>query len=102
MKIDAKTKLYCILGNPVQHSLSPIMQNKAFDFLNLNSCYMAFEPRNISSAISAIRSLNICGASVTIPFKTDVIKFIDKIDPLAEKIGAVNTLINNGIFRRNF
>ncbi len=95
MNIDAKTKLYCIFGNPVRHSLSPIMHNEAFKSLNLNKCYLAFEPESISNAISAMKSLNIYGASVTIPFKTDVIDYIDEIDPLALKIGAVNTLINN-------
>jgi shikimate dehydrogenase len=94
MKIESTTSLYCILGKPVKHSMSPVIHNALFNHYNLNSIYLAFEPDNIKNAIDSIRSLNIMGSSITIPYKIDVIKYIDEISPDAEKIGAVNTLLN--------
>ena len=92
--IDAKTSLYCIFGSPVKHSLSPALHNAAFSASGINAVYLAFEPSSIESAAAAMRSLPIRGASVTIPYKTDIMPFLDFIDPLAEKIGAVNTVVN--------
>ena len=94
MKIDAKTDLYCIFGNPVRHSLSPQMHNTAFKKFEINARYLAFEPENSEKAIDAMRILKIKGASVTIPFKVEIAKFVDKLDPLAKDIGSVNTLKN--------
>lgn len=94
MDINAKTDIYCIFGNPVRHSLSPAMHNLAFEKFNINAKYVAFEPDNIESAVSAMRTLGILGASITIPFKVDVMECIDKIDPMAKDIGSVNTLKN--------
>jgi len=93
--IDSKTKLYGIFGNPVRHSLSPLMHNRAFDLAGINAAYVAFEPRSIEEAVSSMKAIGIAGASVTIPFKIDVLPFLDSIDPLAEKIGSVNTLLND-------
>ncbi len=92
--INANTALYCIFGNPVRHSLSPVLQNTAFKSADLNAVYLAFEVENIKEGISAMRALNISGASVTIPFKRDAMEYIDDIDPLAVEIGSVNTLHN--------
>ncbi len=92
--INANTKLFCIFGNPVKHSLSPIMQNAAFKSAGLNALYIAFEIDSIKDGVSAMRTLNISGASVTIPFKQDVKACLDGIDPLAVEIGSVNTLHN--------
>jgi shikimate dehydrogenase len=94
MMINAKTSLYCIFGNPAQHSLSPALHNTAFAELGINAAYLAFEPSRIKDAVAAMKSLPIMGASVTIPFKSEIIPFLDFVDPLAEKIGAVNTVIN--------
>jgi shikimate dehydrogenase len=94
MKIDSSTDLYCIFGKPVRHSLSPVIHNALFNHYHINSVYLAFEPENIQNGLDSVRSLGIKGASITIPFKIDVIKYIDEISPLAEKIGSVNTLIN--------
>ena len=92
--IDEKTSLYCIFGNPARHSLSPILHNAAFADRGINAAYLAFEPSSIRDAAAAMRALPIAGASVTIPYKTDIIPFLDFIDPLAQKIGAVNTVVN--------
>ncbi len=94
MKIESATNLYCIFGNPVQQSLSPLIHNALFDHYNLNSVYLAFKPDNIKNAIDSVRTLDIKGASITIPFKIDVIKNIDEISTDAERIGSVNTLVN--------
>ncbi len=92
--ITAKTDVYCIFGNPVRHSLSPLIHNSAFEELGINAVYVAFEPDSIEQGVRSMRELGIKGASITIPFKVDVIPFLDSIDPLAERIGSVNTLLN--------
>jgi shikimate dehydrogenase len=94
MNINAQTKLYCIFGSPVAHSLSPAMQNAAFASMGLNAVYLAFEPSGPADAVAAMKSLPIHGASVTIPFKTGLLRHLDAVDPLARKIGAINTLHN--------
>ncbi len=95
MDINASTELYCIFGNPVKHSLSPLIHNAALDELGENAVYLAFSPESAREAVNAMRTLDIKGASVTIPFKTEIIQYIDEIDPAARMIGAVNTLKNN-------
>jgi len=87
-------RLFCLLGNPVSHSLSPVMHRAAFRAMNLNACYHAFCVKDLSMAIDGIRGLNIDGASVTIPFKEAVISYLDEIDEDARRIGAVNTILN--------
>ena len=95
MKIDQHTALYGVIGNPVRHSLSPALHNAAFSATGFNAVYLAFETGDIEECVKGIRALGIKGISVTIPFKTAVIPFLDKIDPLARRIGAVNTIVNN-------
>jgi shikimate dehydrogenase len=94
--IDARTKLYGIIGNPVYHSLSPAIHNEAFKRLGMNAVYLAFEVKNLEEAVTGIRGLGVRGASVTIPFKTEVIPLLDKVEGLARKIGAVNTITSRG------
>lgn len=93
MQIDGLTKIYGIIGNPVAHSLSPVMHNSAFAALGLNNVYVAFPATNAGKALAGCRALGVRGLSVTIPHKEAVLAHIDTIDPLAEKIGAVNTLV---------
>lgn len=93
--INSETRLYCIIGNPVEHSLSPIMHNAAFGHLGLNSVYMAFKVEDIRKAVEGIRALHIYGVSVTIPHKTEAMKYVDTVDPLAKRIGAINTIANH-------
>lgn len=95
MNINAHTSVYCIIGNPVRHSLSPVIHNAAFEHTGINAVYVAFEPSSVHHAITAIKSLGIKGASVTIPFKVDVLQLCDSVDTLAMRIGSVNTLVNN-------
>jgi len=94
--IDAQTELYGVIGSPVRHSLSPMLHNGVFKKLARNAVYLAFEVKNLEEALRGIRGLGVKGMSVTTPFKTDVIPFLDKIEGLAKKIGAVNTIVNRG------
>jgi shikimate dehydrogenase len=86
-----------IIGDPIEHSMSPAMHNAAFDKLGLNYLYVPFRVKReeLDKAIAGVRALNIRGLNVTIPHKVTVIPFLDELDPLAQKIGAVNTIVND-------
>ena len=92
--INAETQLYGIVGNPVRKSLSPVIHNGAFRRMGINAAYLAFEVDDIEDVLYGIKGLGIQGVSVTLPFKTRVLPFLDELDALAEKIGAVNTIVN--------
>ncbi len=91
---DAHTALYGILGHPVRHSLSPAMHNAAFRGLALNAAYLAFDVTDLPGALQGVRALGIKGLSVTIPHKKRIIPLLDRVDPVAGRIGAVNTVVN--------
>jgi shikimate dehydrogenase len=93
MQINGSTEIYGIIGNPVAHSLSPIIHNSGFAALGLNKVYVAFPATDAEKALAGCRALGVHGLSVTIPHKEAVLAHIDSIDPVAEKIGAVNTLV---------
>jgi shikimate dehydrogenase len=90
-------KLYGVIGDPIVQSMSPGMHNATFRHLGLSATYMSFHvtSERLSSAIEGIRGLGIAGLNVTIPHKVSVMKYLDEIDPLARKIGAVNTIVND-------
>ncbi|MFC1771526.1 shikimate dehydrogenase, partial [Candidatus Margulisiibacteriota bacterium] len=96
MNINGKTKIIGIIGNPVEHSASPIMHNTILQQLGLNYVYIPLPTKRteVHQALTAIKTFNFSGINVTIPFKEQVIPFLDQLDPLANKIGAVNTIIN--------
>ena len=96
MEISGKTKLCCVIGDPVEHSLSPVMHNAAFKELNLDFVYVAFTVRKneLRNAIAGARSLQVHGLNVTMPHKTSIMKHLDEIDPTAKFIGAINTVLN--------
>jgi shikimate dehydrogenase len=91
-EINGMTEVYGIVGNPVGHTLSPMMHNAAFAALGENRVYLAFQVEDIADAVKGIRALNIRGVSVTIPHKESIITCLDTVDPVALKIGAVNTV----------
>ncbi len=93
LNINGKTKLFGIIGNPVSHSLSPIMHNAAFSALSMDCVYVPLPSTDVSSAINGLRTFGFQGVSVTVPHKERVMEFLDEIDPVAEKIGAVNTVL---------
>ena len=94
MEINGETKILAVIGDPIAHSLSPQMHNKNIESLGINYAYLAFNVKeeNIQDLIDGAKSLRIRGLNVTIPHKINIIKYLDEIDPLAEKIGAVNTI----------
>lgn len=95
---DSQLQNYILLGNPVGHSLSPLMHNTALNALGVEGRYNAFCVYDLEAAIQGIRGMDIRGASVTIPFKSAVMEYLDDISEDALQIGAVNTIINdNGL-----
>ena len=92
--ITPATRLYCIFGKPVSHSMSPLVHNMLFNELGINAVYLAFEINDIEKGVDSIRTLGIKGASITIPFKEHILEYLDEIDETAMEIGAVNTVIN--------
>jgi len=95
--ISGKTSLVGLLGNPVDHSLSPVIQNAAIQEMGLDWCYIAMkcEPEHLTSVTKALHNLNCQGLNITIPHKQKAINICDHISPLAKKIGAINTLVPN-------
>jgi shikimate dehydrogenase len=93
--IDASTSLFGLIGNPVAHSLSPVMHNQAFAAAGCNAIYLAFRVIDPGSAIKGIKALDIRGVSVTLPHKVAVMEYLDEVDETAARIGAVNTIVNN-------
>ena len=100
IRITGKTRLCGLIGDPVEHTMSPAMHNAAYRQMGLDYVYVPFRVRaeELGKAIDGMRTFNIRGLNVTIPHKVAVIPFLDKLDPLAERIDAVNTIINeNGV-----
>lgn len=102
MKLSAKTKICLIIGDPVSHSLSPVMHNSGYKVLGIEDQFVFLganvKVENIDVAVNAMRKMGIHGLTCTIPHKTEVMRFLDEIDETARKIGAVNTVLNqNGI-----
>jgi shikimate dehydrogenase len=100
MTISGKTRVCAIIGDPVQHSLSPVIHNAAFNELGLNLVYVAFNVgvTELKDAILGAKTLGIHGLNITMPHKHSVMNYLDKINMTAKNIGAVNTILNkNGI-----
>jgi len=96
MKLTGKTAVYGIIGHPVKHSLSPLMQTAAFKALGIDAVYVPFDvdPENLGEAVNGLRALNVKGFNVTVPHKEGVIEYLDFVDEDAEFLGAVNTVKN--------
>jgi 3-dehydroquinate dehydratase/shikimate dehydrogenase len=91
--INKETKLYGIIGNPVSHSMSPVIHNASFTEKGLNNVYVPLKVTNIGTFIKECREIDFQGFSVTIPHKESVLPFLDDIEHTAEKIGAINTIV---------
>lgn len=101
-KIDGHTRTCGLIGNPVEHTLSPVIHNTLALLTGSNLCYVPLrvEEGRLEDAVKGAYALNLLGMNVTVPYKSDVIPFLREIDPLAERIGAVNTLVRTeGGFR---
>lgn len=96
MMVTGKTKVCGLIGDPVEHSLSPCLQNAAFKHYGLDFIYVAFRVKqeNLRDAIQGLRSLGIHGLNVTMPHKINVIQYLDDLDATAKIIGSVNTILN--------
>jgi shikimate dehydrogenase len=96
-QISGKTKLVGVMGDPIEHSVSPAMHNIAFNAMGLDYVYVPFNVKkaDLAKAVQAVRALNIRGLNVTIPHKVEIIPLLDDIDSLAGAIGAINVLVNN-------
>jgi shikimate dehydrogenase len=98
MRITAQTKICMVIGDPVEHSLSPQMHNAGYQSLGIDNKYVFVachvNIKDIEDFIHGVRAMKIHGVSCTIPHKIAVMPFLDKIDNVAKKIGAVNTIVN--------
>ena len=96
-EINGKTKIIGVIGKNIENSLSPLIHNQIILKHSLNFCYLPFKvtESDLGEAIQGIRALNIRGVNITFPYKEKVIKFLDKVEESAHKIGAVNTIVNN-------
>jgi len=85
-----------LIGNPVSHSLSPLMQQAALDELRIEANYVLWETPHdqLADKIASLRSSAMLGANVTIPYKENVVQLVDECDPFAARIGAINTIVN--------
>jgi 3-dehydroquinate dehydratase/shikimate dehydrogenase len=95
-KLDRRTRVYGVIGDPIGHSLSPQMQNAGFQARRINAVYLPFKVSVLRDFLDAIAPLGIAGFSVTLPHKQMILKHLDDCDPLAERIGAVNTVVVRG------
>jgi shikimate dehydrogenase len=94
-EITPHTKLCAVIGNPVEHSLSPAMHNRAFAELGLDFVYLAFRVEDVGSAVRGMRALeNFRGLSVTIPHKVTILDYLDEIEEVDREIGSINTVVN--------
>ena len=99
-RITGHTELIGLMAYPIRHSSSPAMHNEAFAYLGLDYAYLAFEVDNstLEDAIKGLRALKMVGSNVSMPNKTVVGQYLDKLSPAAELCGAVNTIVNeNGV-----
>lgn len=96
-RISGRTGLLGLIGTPVGHSKSPVMYNYSFEKLELDYAYLAFDipVGKVPDAIAAIKTFRMRGSNVTMPCKSEVVKYMDELSPAARIIGAVNTIVND-------
>jgi len=90
---NRRTQLYGVIGNPIGHSLSPLLHNTGFAHRRINAVFAPFLVRDLKDFVRSVRPLRFSGLSVTIPHKQQILRFLDDCDPLALEIGAVNTVV---------
>jgi 3-dehydroquinate dehydratase/shikimate dehydrogenase len=95
-KITRRTRVYGVIGNPIGHSLSPLMHNTAFGARKLDAVFVPFLVHDLRDFLDCIKSFGISGFAVTIPHKEQILRHLDDCDPLAARIGAVNTVVVRG------
>jgi len=95
-QLDRRTRVYGVIGNPVSHSLSPLLHNTGFIARRMNAVYLPFLAKDLRDFLAAIEPMGIAGFSVTLPHKEAIVRHLDDCDPLAAAIGAVNTVVVRG------
>lgn len=94
--LNGSTRVFAVIGNPIVHTASPLMHNSVYKNENLNSVYVPFlvHEDNLKAGLDGVRALGISGINVTVPYKEKVIPYLDECDEFAQKIAAVNTIVN--------
>jgi 3-dehydroquinate dehydratase / shikimate dehydrogenase len=95
-RIDHETRVYGVIGDPIVHSLSPVMHNAGFLARRMNAIHLPFRVHDLEDFLASIPRFGIRGFSVTLPHKRSILKHLDGCDPLAAEIGAVNTVVVRG------
>jgi len=95
---SGETEVYGVIGDPIDHTMSPAIQNAAFQSTQINAVYVPFcvKKSELKNAIQGIRALGVKGFNVTVPHKVGIIRYLDRIDRTADEIGSVNTIVNSG------
>lgn len=91
----SRTQVFAVLGHPITHTLSPVMHNAAFEELGLDAVYLAFDvvPEDVGSILVSMQQMNFGGVNLTVPLKEKVQSVLGRVDPVAEAVGAVNTVV---------
>ncbi|MGB9236534.1 MAG: type I 3-dehydroquinate dehydratase, partial [Terriglobales bacterium] len=92
-QVDAATRMYGVAGDPIEHSLSPVIMNTALRRENVNGVYVALHARTIKDLIQCVREIPVHGLSVTMPYKQAILQYLDNSDAHTAKIGACNTVV---------
>ena len=95
-KITRRTRVYAVIGNPIDHSLSPLLHNTAFHARKFDAVFVPFLVRDLREFLAASQAFGVSGFAVTIPHKEAILRHLDDCDPLAARIGAVNTVVVRG------
>ena len=95
-RITPRTRVYGVIGDPIGHSMSPLLHNTAFGARKFDGVFVPFLVRNLREFLAARKKFGVAGLAVTIPHKEKIIRFLDDCDPLAARIGAINTVVVRG------
>ena len=97
MEINGYTRMAAVLATPIKHSLSPFIHNRAFELTNENAVYLAWDlgdENKLGQTINNVRTLNMFGLNISMPYKQKAVAFIDELSEEAQLIGAINTIVN--------
>ena len=92
-QVENSTRVYGVAGDPIEHSLSPAMMNTAFRRETVNAVYLGLHAKSLDDLMTCVKEIPIHGLSVTMPYKEDIVEYLDNTEPVAAKIGAVNTMV---------
>ena len=92
-QVDAATRVYGVAGDPISHSLSPVIMNAALRRETVNGVYLALHAKSLKDLLACVREIPLHGLSVTMPYKEAILRYLDNTDPYTAKIGACNTVV---------